>query len=111
MLSLLLHLTGYKLRAGLPECIDVHLDDAIRSKLGAELRGRSYASSYSPVNSKYRVESQANFSTFRSEFQSSFSGGQEGEKADVMQNGDNFKAEIFVPVWTSQLYISDWWQS
>ena len=27
-----------------------------------------------------------------------------------MQNGDTFKAEIFVPVWTSQLFISDWWQ-
>ena len=28
-----------------------------------------------------------------------------------MQNGDNFKAEISVPVWTSQLFISDWWLS
>jgi hypothetical protein len=28
-----------------------------------------------------------------------------------MQNGDSFKAEIFVPVWTSQLFISDWWHS
>jgi len=27
-----------------------------------------------------------------------------------MQNGDSFKAEIFVPVWTSQLFISDWCQ-
>src|SRR6058998_3789636 len=29
----------------------------------------------------------------------------------VVQNGDSFKAEIFVPVWTSQLFVSDWWQS
>ena len=28
-----------------------------------------------------------------------------------MQEGDAFKAEVFVPVWTSQLYVSDWWQS
>ena len=79
---------------------------------GAELRGRTYASIYSPVNATYKVESQQHFSTFRGEFQSSWSGGgQEDERAEVLQNGDNFKAEIFVPVWTSQLYVSDWWQS
>jgi hypothetical protein len=27
-----------------------------------------------------------------------------------MQNGNNYKAEIFVPVWTSQLFVSDWWE-
>ena len=35
---------------------------------------------------------------------------QSTEKANVLQNGDTFKAEIFIPVWTSQLFISDWWQ-
>jgi len=38
-------------------------------------------------------------------------GGQSSEKATVMQNGDSFKAEIFVPVWTSQLFVSDWWET
>ena len=38
-------------------------------------------------------------------------GYQDGERAEVLQNGDNFKADIFVPVWTSQLYVCDWWQS
>jgi hypothetical protein len=33
------------------------------------------------------------------------------EKATVLQEGDSFKAEVFVPVWTSQLLVSDWWQS
>jgi hypothetical protein len=28
----------------------------------------------------------------------------------VDQNGDSFKGELFVPVWTSQLFISDWWE-
>jgi hypothetical protein len=28
----------------------------------------------------------------------------------VRQQGDSFAAEIFVPVWTSQLFVSDWWQ-
>jgi hypothetical protein len=38
-------------------------------------------------------------------------GGATSEKATVSQQGDGFKADIFVPVWTSQLYVSDWWDS
>src|SRR5439155_6948043 len=47
----------------------------------------------------------------RGEFAGSWEGGQSSEKAVISQNGDSFKAEIFVPVWTSQLFVSDWWQS
>jgi hypothetical protein len=36
--------------------------------------------------------------------------GQSSEKATVMQNGDSFTAQVFVPVWTSQLFVSDWCQ-
>ena len=111
LFSLLIYFIGYKLRAGESEWNELHVVDVLNSKEGAELRGRTYASIYSPVNATYRVENQANSSTFRGEFQSSWSGGQNAEKADVTQNGDNFKADIFVPVWTSQLYISDWWLS
>ena len=33
------------------------------------------------------------------------------EKAAFLQKGDgSFKAEIFVPVWSSLLFVSDWWQ-
>src|SRR5262249_1243197 len=37
-------------------------------------------------------------------------GAQTAERATVLQEGDNFKAEVFVPVWTSELFVSDWWQ-
>jgi hypothetical protein len=77
----------------------------------AELRGRTFASVYSPVNQRYTLESQQKFATFRSEYFGGGFGGQGGERLDVMQVGDNFQAEIFVPVWTSQLFVSDWWQS
>jgi hypothetical protein len=30
------------------------------------------------------------------------------ERAVFSQVGDNFKAEVFVPVWSSQVYVSDW---
>jgi len=111
LFSLLIYFIGYKLRAGESEWNELHLVDVLPKGQGSELRGRTYASIYSPVNQKYRVESQEEFATFRGEFQASWSGNQDTERADVMQNGDNFKAEIFVPVWTSQLYASDWLQS
>ena len=49
------------------------------------------------------------FATLRGEFQGAW-GGQESSRANVEQRGDGFRAEIFVPVWTSQLYVSDWLQ-
>ena len=107
--SLLIYFIGYRLRAGETEWNELHLVDVFAKGEGAELHGRTYASVYSPVNATYRVESQQEFSTFRGEFQSGWSGGgQDSEHAEVMQNGDNYKASIFVPVWTSQLYVSDW---
>ncbi len=111
LFSLLIYFIGYKLRAGESEWNELHLVDVLAKGEGSELRGRTYASIYSPVNQKYRVESAEDFAAFRGEFQASWSGNQDTEKADVVQNGDNFKAEIFVPVWTSQLYASDWLQS
>jgi hypothetical protein len=111
LFSLLIYFIGYKLRAGESEWNELHLVDVLQKADRAELRGQTYASVYSPANQKYILESRQKFATFRGEFIGRFSGGQSGEKASILQEGDSFKAEVFVPVWTSQLYISDWWQS
>jgi hypothetical protein len=111
LFSLLIYFIGYKLRAGESEWNELHLVDVLQKGDRAELRGQTYASVYSPANQKYILESKQKFATFRGEFIGRWSGGQAGEKASVMQEGDAFKAEVFVPVWTSQLYVSDWWQS
>jgi hypothetical protein len=108
--SLLIYFIGYKLRAGETEWNELHFVDVLVNGDHAELRGRTYASIYSPVNSTYKVESDLHYSTFRGEFRGNM-GGVQDEHADVLQVGDNFKADIFVPVWTSQLYMSDWWQT
>jgi hypothetical protein len=109
--SLLIYFIGYRLRAGETEWNELHLVDVMQKGDGAELRGHTYASVYSPINATYKVESQEDFAAFRGEFQSSWNGGgQDSERAEVFQDGDNYKANIFVPVWTSQLYASDWWQ-
>ncbi len=109
--SFMIYFIGYKLRSGETEWNELHLVDVLANGDNAELRGRTFASIYSPVNEKYRVESKQPFATFRGEFSGSWQGGKETEKATVFQRGDNFTAEIFVPVWTSQLFVSDWWQS
>jgi hypothetical protein len=110
LFSLLIYFIGYKLRAGESEWNELHVVDVIQRGDRAELRGQTYASVYSPANQKYALQSRQKFATFRGEFIGRFSGGQSGEKSSVLQEGDNFKAEVFVPVWTSQLYVSDWWQ-
>ena len=76
----------------------------------AELRGRTFMSVYSPANQRYPLESPQSIAAFRSEF-AGWNRQQSNEKATVLQNGDSFRAEIFVPVWTSQLFISDWWHA
>jgi len=111
LFSLLIYFIGYKLRAGESEWNEVHLVDVLENGERAELRGRTYASVYSPANQRYTLESVQKYATLRGEFVGAWGGGQSSEKATVVQNGDSFKAEIFVPVWTSQLFVSDWWHS
>jgi hypothetical protein len=111
LFSLLIYFIGYKLRAGESEWNELHVVDVLPKAEQAELRGRTYASVYSPSNQRYLLEGRQEFATLRSEFAGTWSGAQPGEKATFLQAGDgSFKAEIFVPVWTSQLFVSDWWQ-
>ncbi|MSU59434.1 MAG: hypothetical protein EXS35_14895 [Pedosphaera sp.] len=107
LFSLLIYFIGYKLRAGESEYTELHLVDVLRNGDKAELRGRTYASIYAPSNAKFLLESKQKFATFRGEFLGY--GSEATERATVLQNGDSFSAEVFVPVWTSQLFTSDWW--
>ena len=109
LFSLLIYFIGYKLRSGESEFNELHLVDVLRNGERAELRGRTFASIYSPSNAKFPLESRQKFATLRGEVLGY--GAEATERAAVLQNGDSFKAEVFVPVWTSQLYLSDWWQS
>jgi hypothetical protein len=110
LFSLLIYFIGYKLRAGESEWNELHLVDVLLNGERAELRGKTYASIYSPSNQKYLLAGPQKVATFRGEFAGSWEGGASAEKATVWQSGDSFRAEIFVPVWTSQLFVSDWWQ-
>ncbi len=111
LFSMLIYVIGYKLRAGESEWNELHLVDVLLKADQAELRGQTYASIYSPSNQRYTLESRHEFATLRSEFVGTWSATQPGEKTTFLQQGDgSVQAEVFVPVWTSQLLVSDWWQ-
>jgi hypothetical protein len=108
--SLLIYFIGYKLRAGESEWNELNVVDVLASRDRAELRGRTYSSVYSPANQRYSLRSDLRFATFRNDFAGTWGGAPGGDRIRVEQTGDTFKAEVFVPVWSSQLYVSDWWQ-
>jgi hypothetical protein len=109
LFSLIIYFIGYKLRAGESEWNELNIVDVLQNGPRAELRGRTYASVYSPSNQRYNLESQQKNATLRGEFVL-WGGGQSSDRTTVLQSADSFKAEIFVPVWTSELFVSDWWQ-
>lgn len=108
--SALIYFIGYKLRAGETEWNELHVVDVIPHGPQTDLRGRTYASIYSPANARYRVASDQPVATMRGESMGNLGGsGQESSRANVRQVNNTFEAELIVPVWTSQLFVSDWW--
>jgi len=110
LFSLVIYFIGYKLRAGESEWNELHLVDVLANGDHDELRGRTFSSIYSPANQRYDLASKQKFATLRGEF-IGWGGAASDEKTTVVQKGDGFDAQIFVPVWTSELLVSDWWQS
>jgi hypothetical protein len=108
LFSVLIYFIGYKLRAGETEWNELHVVDVLPVVTEAEYRGRTYASVYSPVNATYRLVSELPFATLRGEYLATYAAAGEGSQARVQQLGNTFQADITVPVWTSQLFVSDW---
>ena len=107
----LIYLIGYRLRAGETEWNELHVVDVFPMGPQSDFRGWSFGSVYSPVNARYRLAGDHPFAALRSEYlRNQYRGGQELSKANIEQRGNSFSAEISVPVWTSQLYVSDWWR-
>jgi hypothetical protein len=108
LFSLLIYFIGYKLRSGEMEWNELHVVDVMPRPGGADWRGRTFCSAYSPVNARYQVASETGYATLRGEVGQG--GAQEVSKALVEQRGNGFAAQLQVPVWTSQLFVNDWWK-
>ncbi|MBM3836397.1 MAG: hypothetical protein FJ398_00290 [Verrucomicrobia bacterium] len=119
LFSLLIYFIGYKLRAGETEWNELHVVDILpRGANRADLRGRTYASVYSSSNARYPVAftpaapdvADQTHATLRGEVLDLYGSGRESSRATIEQHGNTFRAEVFVPVWTSLLYVNDWLQ-
>jgi len=108
LFSVLIYFIGYKLRAGETEWNELHVVDVLPVGGEAEYRGRTFASIYSPVNATYRLASQLPFATLRGEYLANYANAAEGSQARVQQLANTYQADVTVPVWTSQLFVSDW---
>jgi hypothetical protein len=106
----LIYYIGFHLRAGELEWNQLDVVDILPDADRAVLRGQSYVSIYSPVNSAYPLAGEEKFAILRGEYLGNFGGSPEGSRATIVQTGNNFEAEAYVPVWTSQLLVSDWVQ-
>ena len=106
----LIYFIGFHLRAGELEWNELNVVDVLPDSDRAVLRGQTYVSIYSPVNSSYPLAGEEKYAALRGEFLGNFGGTDEGTHATVVQTGNNFTAEAFVPVWTSELLINDWVQ-
>lgn len=110
LFSVLIYWIGFMLRAGESEWNELHVVDVHQRGGKAELRGRTYASIYSPSNAKYKLAGLQPVAALRGEFVGSRIGGQDTSRSSIVQKGNSYDAEVYVPVWTSQLFVNDWWE-
>jgi hypothetical protein len=106
--SALIYFIGFRLRAGELEWNELNVVDILPDNEQAVLRGQTYVSIYSPNNAHYQLAGNQKFASLRGEYLGNFGGNQEGSRAVVDQTGNSFAADAFVPVWTSELFVSDW---
>ncbi len=110
----LIYLIGYHLRAGELEWNEMNVVDVAPDlqpdQPDAVLRGETYISIYSPVNAHYPLGSVQPFATLRGQYGGNYGNGSEAGGASIVQTGNWFDAEAYVPVWSSQRYVSEWMQ-
>src|SRR6185295_15454757 len=70
----------------------------------------SFISVYSSSNARYGVAGEPTYSALRPEFIDLFGSSRE-TKMTVEQTGNSYKAQVFVPVWTSLLFVNDWFKT
>ena len=110
LFSLLIYFIGYKLRSGQTEWNEIQVVDILPQGDGtrAALRGWTFGSLYSPANETYPLSNRAEDATLRGEFRGLWGASGEPARITVTARPPGFNAEMFVPVWTSAMAVSDW---
>jgi len=108
--SAIIYLIGYKLRAGDSELNQLHIVDVFPRGGQAQLRGRTFTSIYAPANERHTLSGGQQYAAFRGEFETSWGRSQGEERHVIIQAGNGYQARVSVPVWTSSLFVADWWE-
>ena len=108
LFSVLIYYIGFRLRAGSSEWTELHVVDIYPRSGDALLRGRTFASVYSPANDVYPMSIKADAAHFRTEFLGVAGNAAMGNRARVRVEAKGFDADLEVPVWTSMLAVGDW---
>jgi hypothetical protein len=109
LFSALIYYVGFRLRAGDSEWSELHIVDIIPFGQETLTRGRTYGSLYSPVNANYQLTSKRPLGSFRTEASANWNGSISGQFSKVLKQGEGFVAGVSVPVWTSRMFVSDWY--
>ncbi len=110
LFSLLIYFIGFKLRSGQREWNELHVVDVIPQGSSGQvaLRGHSFASIYSPANESYRMATKTPLAAVRAEFGNVVGASIDSGRVAVRLKPTGVEADIFVPVWTSQLNVAEW---
>ncbi len=110
LFSGLIYFIGYKLRAGQTEWNELQVVDILprEGDTQAMLRGRTFGGLYSPANATYQLVNPASEAAIRPEFKSLFGGSSDPGRLTVTWGAPPLEADVFVPVWTSSLNVSEW---
>ncbi|MDB4689006.1 hypothetical protein OAH23_01160 [Verrucomicrobia bacterium] len=109
LFSAVIYYVGFRLRAGDLEWSELHVVDIIPFDQETITRGRTYGSLYSPINANYELVSNRNQGSLRAESSANWNGSFGGQSSRILRQTKGFLAAVSVPVWTSRMFISDWY--
>ncbi len=108
LFSITIYVIGYKLRAGKLEWNELSIIDVLDGGKQPVWRGKTYGSLYSPQNARYPLAVTNALASLRGESRGYYGNTDASETYGVSQVGNGFAGEITVPIWVSQLCVTDW---
>ena len=108
LFSVTIYVIGYKLRAGKLEWNELSIIDVLDGGKQPVWRGKTYGSLYSPQNARYPLAVTNALASLRGEARGYYGNNDGSETYGLTQVGNGFAGEITVPIWVSQLCVSDW---
>lgn len=108
LFSVLIYYLGFRLRSGNTEWNELHVVDILPRQFDAVLRGRVFTSLYSPANQTYRLQTDLSHAVVRPEYAGLAAGGGGAGKLAIRPQARGFEADVYVPVWSSQMLVTDW---